>query len=50
MAAIQLSCIEAKTMNMGIPKNVINLGMLIHAFHFIVQKAEAGGTQSLRPV
>lgn len=45
MAAIQLSCNEANTMNTGIPKSKINLGMLIHAFHPIVQKAEAGGTQ-----
>ena len=41
MAAIQLSCNEANTMNTGIPKSKINLGMLIHAFHPIVQKAEA---------
>lgn len=45
MAAIELSCNEANTMNTGIPKNKINLGILIHAFHPIVQKAEAGGTQ-----
>lgn len=45
MAAIELSCNEANTMNTGISKNKINLGILIHAFHPIVQKAEAGGTQ-----
>lgn len=43
--AIELSCNEANTMNTGIPKNKINLGILIQAFHPIVQKAEAGGTQ-----
>lgn len=45
MAAIQLSFNEAKTMTMAIPNNGIHLGMLIHAFHPIVQKAEAGGSQ-----